>query len=244
MRNATHRFGHGVFGRAFWALAATALLAGAPAHAQGAGNADIELPDTPVDAAVDGNDAAAPPALVTGFRSALFGMDQQAVLDAIEADFGIAADDVAISQNAVEKTTTLNISVPDLLPDAGVAQVVYLLGYQSEALIQIDVFWGLDSEIDNPGGLMTATGILVNYFRTQGFPPEAVRTNQQLSDGSVLIFAALDGDGRSVTLTLQPKAALTGEAVPEGVDPPLVMRLNYVLDTENPDIYQLPDGAF
>src|ERR671930_647375 len=61
---------------------------------------------------------------------------------AIEKDFGLKAGDVAREDNPLEKTVALVAKVNDLLPDSGPARAVYILGYKSKALIQVNVVWG------------------------------------------------------------------------------------------------------
>src|SRR5690606_23540966 len=65
----------------------------------------------------------ATPAVVDGFRSAKFGMTQDDVLEAIEADFDLSGDAVVAGENRAERTRLLTVMVPELLPEGGTAQV-------------------------------------------------------------------------------------------------------------------------
>src|SRR5690606_32650962 len=75
---------------------------------------------------VPADPARAVAAVVDGFRSAKFGMTEAEVRDAISTDFGISGDDVIEGENTAERTRLLTVSVPDLLPEGGVAQVAYV----------------------------------------------------------------------------------------------------------------------
>jgi hypothetical protein len=82
------------------------------------------------------------PASVDGFRSAKFGMTESEIKDSINKDFNISSSAVEKSENALEKTTSLAVTVPKLMEEGGVSRVVYILGYKSKKLIQVNVIWG------------------------------------------------------------------------------------------------------
>ena len=86
--------------------------------------------------------AAAEPAAVEGFRSARFDMTEEQLRAAIAADFKISPVQIVKQVHKADRTTILSIKVPDLLPESGVAQINYKLGYKSKKLIQVDVIFG------------------------------------------------------------------------------------------------------
>jgi hypothetical protein len=220
-----------------WLLPAGGALA--------AGNDALEI-DTPTGASAATVDpGAVEPATIDGFRSARFGMTEEEVRAAIAADFGLTDDAIEAGTNAVEKTTSLGITVDDLVPDGGPARIVYILGYRSKALIQVNIVWGALPGSSNEA-IQTAANLLVNYFRSQNYDPEKTAVGVQLANGALLAFYTEDADGSSITLTLASRP--TGEPAPEGSDEPapeqLVMQLSYVGDFANPDIFRLEPGSF
>ncbi|MEZ5669731.1 MAG: hypothetical protein R3F55_20290 [Alphaproteobacteria bacterium] len=229
------------------ALAGACWL-GAAGTALAAGNETLDL-DTGEAATAVGADAAAAaqqpaePATIDGFRSARFGMTADEVRAAIEADFGVTADQVEAGENALEKTTNLRIAVPGLMPEGGTARVVYIFGYESHSLIQVNIVWGA-AEDSTPDGIRNAASLLVGYFRGQGYDPEKTAVGVPLEGGNLLAFYAEDADGSSVTLSIaqrQGEAAAEGEAAPEAA---LVMQLAYIADFANPDVFKLAPGSF
>lgn len=219
-----------------WLLTAT--------NAMAAGTETLEINEDSAASAGAADPSAVTPAAINGFRSAQFGMSEAEVRAAIAADFGIADDQIITGANELEKTTSLGIVANDLVPDSGPARVVYIFGYQSAALIQVNVVWGAEPESDNEQ-IRTAASLLVSYFRSQNFDQEKTAVGIQLANGSLLAFYAEDDDGSSVTLTVASRPV--GEPV-EGSDTPpeerLLMQLSYVGDFANPDIFRLAPGSF
>ena len=220
-----------------WLLLATEVVA--------AGNETLELNEETGATAGAADPSAVEPATIDGFRSASFGMTEAEVRTAIATDFGVADDQIEAGTNALEKTTSLGIAVSDLVPDSGPARVVYIFGYESQALIQVNIVWGTEADSDNDR-IRNAASLLVSYFRSQNYNPEKTAVGVQLANGALLAFYAEDADGSSVTLTVASRP--TGEAAPEGSEEPaperLLMQLSYVGDFANPDIFRLAPGSF
>jgi hypothetical protein len=221
-----------------WLLLATEAFA--------AGNETLELNDETGASAGAVDPSAVEPATIDGFRSARFGMTESEVRAAIATDFGIAADQIEAGANAVEKTSSLAVTAPDLVPDSGPARVVYIFGYQSKALIQVNIVWGADPASDSEQ-IRTAASLLVSYFRSQNYDPEKTAVGVQLANGALLAFYAEDADGSSVTLTVASRPS--DEPAAEGTEAPaaeeqLLMQLSYVGDFANPDIFRLAPGSF
>ncbi len=232
-------------------LSLIALLALSLALAQPAAAAGT------TDAAQTGTEAAPTPAAaiepIDGFRSAKFGMAEAEVLAAIEKDFGVKAGDVAREDNPLEKTVALVAKVTDLIPESGQARAVYILGYKSKALIQVNVVWGKPVE-DKPDlkRLATTANILQRYFMERSYVPSSVFTNRVLQDKTVLIFTGSDSAGHQVTLTLGGTPSATPAEGTEGAtaEPPAsgaenaFLRLSYVASPGNPDVFKVAPGAF
>lgn len=189
--------------------------------------------------------AAAPePHTVTGFRSARFGDKEPAVRAAIAKDFDKSGDAVEVVENPIESTKALKVEVEDLLPGSGTAAVTYILGFRSQALVQVNVVWGppVDPEAD-PGTVVNTANQLRGYFLGLGFNPEQVLTNQQLPTGSVLVFRGTDPEGRLVALQLNPLRGPTPDGA-EPASPRMSLVLSYVADPANPDVFKIEKGAF
>lgn len=226
-----------------WALMLVAMVAGTlaglplPAAAQ----SSSETPATGDTQATE----APPPHAVTGFRTARFGDDEAAVRAAIAVDFKL--DDTAIerTENPVEATTALQVTVDDLLPGSGTASISYIFGYQSKVLVQVSVSWGPPIDIAaDPARVVNTASRLRGYFLGLGFVAETVVTNQQLPNGSIMFFRGADADGRLVAMQLTP---LRAPPPAEGEEPPpprMGLVLSYVADPKNPDVFTIEKGAF
>ena len=203
---------------------------------------------------------AAKAASVEGFRSARFGMTEADVRKALRKDFGIEDSEIEGSVNVVEKTTALEITVNDLLPGSGPARAGYIFGYRSKRLIQVNVVWGVLEPKPTTENLNATANILRGYFLGQGFAPDKVMTRTQLSDGSVIEFRGIDDKGRMALLVFinvpqEKGAARPGSIQPdpfEGVyalssaptRPALLLRLSYILNADNSDIFKIQKGNF
>jgi hypothetical protein len=176
-----------------------------------------------------------------GFRSAHFGMTDAQVKQAVRRDFNLGPDRITSAENPVDRTTVLTVSVRDLLPGSGAAQVVYVLGFSTKKLIQVTVTWG---GTVNPA-LKAETAVamanqLRNYLVTVGYKPDSMVVNTRMPDGTFVVFRGFDAEDRMTILTL------AGAEAPEGAAnaPAPVLSLSYVLDIRNPDIYRIPRGQF
>ena len=178
---------------------------------------------------------------VKGFRSALFGMSEAEVRAAIAKDFNIAPDAIRGSQNGAEHTRILLAKAPDVLPDGGVAEVAYVLGYKTKKLIQVGVSWSsaTDDKL-TPERLLSNAETLRAYFLSAGYKPDTIVNNQPVSDG-LLMFRGADADGRTTVLLL--RGATTGEKSPRTFSA-TGLALFYLADAKNPDVYRLAPGKF
>ncbi len=188
---------------------------------------------------------AAKTASVEGFRSARFGMTEAEVRKALRKDFGLGDSEIVRSENAVEKTTALQITVNDLLPDSGAAKVGYVFGYRSKHLIQVNVVWGVPEPKPTTENLSATANILRGYFLGQGFAPDKVMTKAQLNDGSVIEFRGIDDKGRMALLlfiNIPQESGAADEGTP--AQQTLSLKLSYLLNPDNPDIFKIQKGDF
>jgi len=188
--------------------------------------------------------AAAAPAgeyRLAGFRSANFGMTADQVRQAIRKDFNVAADKIETAENAVERTQILAVTVPDLLPSAGPAQVAYVIGYRTRQLVQVTVTWGgtVNPQLA-PAAAIDSARMLQGYLAGLGYKADTVATNLAQPDGSIVVFRGDDAQGRRTILVLG------GVAAPEGQKPagPPVLQISYIRDPATPDVFQIRKGDF
>lgn len=215
---------------------------------------DIVAGEEPGEGTVPQAESTAEAAVIDGFRSAKFGMTEAQVLQAIQDDFGIAEADVSRDHNRLERTDSLAIRIEDLIPESGPAAVVYVLGYSSDQLIQVSVLWGRPvSEEYDPATLLQTANALQHYFIGRRYAPDSSFANILLEDGTLIVFTGSDEEGRQVTLSLMSDvaAASEGEETPEegteGAQPvlqPRALRLSYVADPSDPDIFRIAPGSF
>jgi hypothetical protein len=185
---------------------------------------------------------ATPSLSVQGFRSAKFGMTEAEVRASIAKDFSVPATAVRAESNSAERTQSLTVKVPDLLPDSGAADVSYVFGYHSKKLIHVGVLWSKTvDETMTPERLLANAEALRGYFLTDGFVPKSIVTNAAIGEG-VMFFRGEDVNGHSTVLILK------GTMGPEGQKPraftPTATVLYYMADAEHPDVYKVPAGKF
>jgi len=184
---------------------------------------------------------------VEGFRAARFDMTEDQVRQAIAADFKIPAAQIVKQTNKVDRTTILSIKVNDLLPESGVAQVNYKLGFKNKKLIQVDIIWG--SAVDPKVTSQSLAAILINlrqHLQQRGFNKEKTLANATTPQPNILlVFRAEDDKGRVVALLGQFKYDPKAEAGKQiKTDEPVAVILSYVLDAKNPDIFKIEKGKF
>jgi hypothetical protein len=198
----------------------------------------------PAPASPGGPSLAAPStAVVDGFRSAKFGMNEAAVKAAITKDFSIKADAISEQPNPAERTTVLEVKVPDLLPGGGIADVSYVFGYESKTLIQVSVSWSKATDDKmTPEQLFSNSSVLRSHFLTEGFKPDSIASNMPIGNG-LLVFRGSDDKDRTAMLILQGTFA-EGQNANQKILTPTTLLLFYVQDAKAPDIYRLPPGSF
>ena len=180
-------------------------------------------------------------AVVNGFRSAQFGMNERDLIKAIRNDFGIGKNQISRQIHPNEKTITLGISVSKLLPESGDAKVFYILGYKSKRLIHINVIWGRPVKKNpNAEAVVATANQLRNHFVQKKYQKEGFALNAQLGEGVILVFQGKDRKGRAARLLLSnPKSdddKKTGENI--------ALTLSYIEKPEDPDVFRIKDGDF
>jgi len=176
-----------------------------------------------------------------GFRSAEFGMDEDAVLAAIAVDFGIENDAVEVGLNTVERTRVMTVIGADVLRDGGAAQISYIFGYESKNLIQVGVLWSAATDpIITEETLYSNGEILKAFFGSAGYLPETIMQDVVLENG-ILLFRGSDQSGHTAILLLQGEFQEIDGA---NVLFPQSLTLLYAVDPDNPDILVIESGDF
>jgi hypothetical protein len=188
---------------------------------------------------------AGPPAMIEGFRQALFGMSEEQVRQAVRKDFPAATAKISSAIHPSEKTTVLSLTVADLLPNTGNARISYIFGYRSKKLIQINIVWTSEGSAASDATLVGTANSLRDYFASQNYKPDSTVANRQLAENTILVFRANDLQGRTVLLMLSGVAAAArGEEKKGSRPPPLTLELSYILDTAHPDVFRIAKGQF
>ena len=190
---------------------------------------------------------------IRGFRSAVFGMPQSSVRSAIAADFGVAtAGKITEATNPAEGTTALQTTVDRLEPGPGPAQVTYIFGAASKTLIQVNVIWTLAGEPNaaQRDTVFSAGLQLANYFQTLPTPPKALGGVSPTGPNGLLMYAATDKKGAAIQVTADGISyQATGTTDNKRIDSPpptgpSILRVAYILNSANPDIFRIKPGAF
>jgi len=189
-------------------------------------------------------DKPAEPAVVDGFRSARFGMSEDQVRQAIQKDFPAVAQKLKAGTHPTEKTTVLTLTVTDLLPNSGPARLDYVLGYKSKKLVQVSVGWASEHTAASDEAVVATANTLREYFAAQGWKPETVVANRQVSEHAITVFKAVDQQGRAVYLRLNGAAANAPKNDKAPRPPPLTLDLSYIADPANPDVFTIAKGQF
>lgn len=191
---------------------------------------------------------AAKGARIDGFRSAKFGDLEEAVREAINKDFGKSAGDIKSIESPIQRTKTLIVRVNDLIPETGEAQIAYILGYKSKALIQVNVLWGTAVTPKTTGVTIARTAlVLKNYFNNQGYDRKRIIHDRRMKNG-VLVFQTTDEDKHLLRMIYIDVPIAKGKDVK--VDDKAekksayALTLNYIADPANPDILKIKPGEF
>lgn len=179
--------------------------------------------------------------VLKGFRSAHFGMAEKNVRNAIKKDFNISKEEINKITNKIEKTTSLIISASELLPDGGQSQIVYIFGYKSKKLIQVNIVWGKPvSPKPDIEALLSIANSLRNYFVRLGFPKDKMVANARINDNSILVFRGSDKKGRMASLLLNNSQGISKESVENNAS----LQLSYIENPDSPDIFLIKKGEF
>ena len=182
-----------------------------------------------------------PWANIDGFRSAKFGMRIDEVKQAILRDFGISDSKIDAISHPTEQTQSLGISINQLLPTSGKSRVVYVFGYKSKRLMQVNILMGhpVDTNI-TPQQVVDSGNLLGNHFFKKRYQEDGLVAHARLNDGSVLIFRGKDQKGHMALLRLSNPQPNEGNKE----DLKITLSLSYIEKPEQPDAFQLKEDDF
>ena len=182
-----------------------------------------------------------PWANIDGFRSAKFGMRMDEVKQAIVKDFGICDSKIDAISHPTEQTQSLGVSIDQLLPTSGKSRVVYVFGYKSKRLMQVNILMGhpVDTNI-TPQQVVDSGNLLGNHFFKKRYQEDGLVAHARLNDGSVLIFRGKDQKGRMALLRLSNPPSSEGNKE----DLKITLSLSYIEKPEQPDAFQLKEDDF
>ena len=182
-----------------------------------------------------------PWANIDGFRSAKFGMRIDEVKQAILRDFGISDSKIDAISHPTEQTQSLGISIDKLLPQSGKSRAVYVFGYKSKRLMQVNILMGhpVDTNI-TPQQVVNSGNLLGNHFFKKRYQEDGLVAHARLNDGSVLIFRGKDQKGHMALLRLSNPQPKEGNKE----DLKITLTLSYIEKPEQPDAFQLKEDDF
>ena len=182
-----------------------------------------------------------PWANIDGFRSAKFGMKMEEVKQAIVKDFGISDSKIDTISHPTEQTQSLGVSIDQLLPTSGKSRVVYVFGYKSKRLMQVNILMGhpVDTNII-PQKVVDSGNLLGNHFFKKRYQEDGLVAHARLNDGSVLIFRGKDQKGRMALLRLSNPPSSEGNKE----DLKITLSLSYIEKPGQEDTFQLNEEDF
>jgi hypothetical protein len=186
-------------------------------------------------------------AKIEGFRSAKFGMKETDVFKAIARDFKITKNKVNRKVNPLEKTTSLEVTIPKLLGVGGTAKIGYLLGYKSKKLMQINIVWGRGAEESGKKviaqEIVNTANFLRNHLLKKEYKKDGFAANQRVNDETTIVFRGKDKKDRMAILLLT-SAKVTKDMDTKKDGDLVTLKLSYMLLPNKPDILTIKDDDF
>lgn len=175
-------------------------------------------------------------AVIDGFRSAKFGMDEKKVTRAISKDFKISRNKIKRIIHSSQQTINLTINVPKLFAAGGDVRIVYIFGHKSKKLTQINVLWGFGAAKEvNSSNIVDAANFLRKHFIKKKYKDEGLAVNARIDDSQIIVFRGSDKKGRMALLLLTTPTS-TEEENKESAAKKTSLNLSYMSDPTNPDV--------
>lgn len=184
--------------------------------------------------------------LVTGFRSAHFGMSADEVRQAIVRDFKPAEGAVTEITNPVEGTRILLLRLAKLDPGPGPATVSYILGSTTQRLVHVNVTWTTgEKPLESLRDKITAAGVLLNnYFRGQKWMPGKTTGGAPEGANGIALFIGVDPQNAAVELHLSGVTVVGPGGPGPAPTGPAQLHLSYIANVTNPDISKIKPDSF
>ena len=145
-----------------------------------------------------------------------------------------------------EKTTALEIIVPDLFSTGGTAKVGYILGYKSKKLMHINVLWGQGAaeKVDGEAVVSMANALRTHFIKKR-YKEEGLVANGKLSDTSTMVFRGRDQKDRMILVMLQTAKVPEGGTTKESLNQ-ISLLLSYIANPTEPDVFSIKveEGEF
>jgi hypothetical protein len=150
--------------------------------------------------------------ILSGFRSALFGLSTDNVLVAIEADFGHEVR-VGVTQSGSADKRLLTLISPPLLPNTTPPTIVYTIEPLPRGLSLVQVTWnGLGGAGLTEADAAKITQPMTTLFKSVEFLGGHSVTGIGMPDGRLVVFQGIDAAGNSVRMIRQTaKTAAEGD---------------------------------
>ncbi len=176
---------------------------------------------------------------IKGFRSAKFGADEKSVYRAIAKDFKMSKSKVKKTVHPAERTTALQIIVPELFRTGGTATVSYILGHKSKKLVHVRILWGKGATKNLDGKAVVDTAnLLRTHFLKKRYKEKSLVANAKLSDTSTLLFRGRDKSDRLVLLMLNFQGKQDGQTKEQAINNTTLL-LSYLSNADKPDVRNL-----
>ena len=211
---------------------------------------------------------------VTGFRAALFGADEKAVIQAAKKDLKVDGSAIQKTHDPIGRFTTLSVKMPDFAPLNLPATVNYVLGYKCTCLVQVTIGWTFPASATTEQRTTAMAGVvaLVNRFASRPWDKDKAVVNRaagQVAEGSenaLVFFHGQNAQGSAITLlggpvkmtktaaNSSPAGDSKSESAPKtdgaassfaaDVDGIKTVTLLYEKDAVHPDIYRPEAESF
>lgn len=138
--------------------------------------------------------------IVKGFRLAQFGMSEQQVIQAIEADFGLLEKKVERRRDPKSGQRVLTLASLTLDRNNGIAWVYYYLSSPDQRLNRVDVVWGHPDHSNIDKAILQKSAERFKNLFTQFRQLETQTTNTG-ANKEPYIFYGVDTTGNGIKMT-------------------------------------------
>ena len=188
---------------------------------------------------------------IPGFKSALFGSAEVAVIKSIQHDFGIKTADIVIQTDAISGMRILEIKMPKLEPMDESATLTYQMGFKCKCLVKVNIVWNIPDKNfkERRESAMAGMTSLIEHFKKKDWKESDVimgRLAGELTEGSAsnyIFFRGINDRNSSITLWGSPviitkvqKPAKGDSDLSANVDTINQIVVSYELDYKTPDI--------